>query len=77
MICRQCPRECQIDRQGEHYGFCASPNEFLVARIGPHAWEEPPISGSRGSGTIFLADAICVAYFVKTAPSATVVSAAR
>ena len=53
MVCRQCPRECHIDRQGEHYGFCASPDEFLVARVGPHAWEEPPISGSRGSGTIF------------------------
>ena len=53
MICRQCPRECHIDRQGEHYGFCASPDDFLVARIGPHAWEEPPISGSRGSGTVF------------------------
>ena len=53
MICRQCPRECQTDRQGEHYGFCASPEEFLVARTGLHAWEEPPISGTRGSGTVF------------------------
>ena len=53
MICRQCPRECHIDRQGEHYGFCASPEDFLVARVGPHAWEEPPISGTKGSGTVF------------------------
>jgi putative pyruvate formate lyase activating enzyme len=55
MICRQCPRECNIERHGDHYGFCASPNEFLIARAGPHAWEEPPISGTRGSGTIFFA----------------------
>ena len=53
MLCRQCPRECQIDRQGERYGFCASPDEFLIARTGLHAWEEPPISGKNGSGTIF------------------------
>ena len=53
MICRQCPRECNIERHGDHYGFCASPNEFLIARAGPHAWEEPPISGTRGSGTVF------------------------
>lgn len=53
MICRQCPRECQIERVGDHYGFCASPEDFLVARVGPHLWEEPPISGTRGSGTIF------------------------
>lgn len=53
MICRQCPRECNISRQGDSYGFCISPDEFLIARTGLHAWEEPPISGSRGSGTIF------------------------
>ena len=53
MVCRQCPRECQIDRHGESYGFCASPDAFLVARTGLHAWEEPPISGTRGSGTVF------------------------
>ena len=53
MLCRQCPRECNISRSEESYGFCASPDEFLVARTGLHAWEEPPVSGSRGSGTIF------------------------
>ena len=53
MICRQCPRECNVSRDGDSYGFCASPNTFLVARTGLHAWEEPPISGSRGSGTVF------------------------
>ena len=53
MICRQCPRECNVERQRESYGFCSSPDAFLVARTGLHAWEEPPISGTRGSGTIF------------------------
>ena len=53
MVCRQCPRECNIARHGESYGFCASPDDFLIARTGLHAWEEPPISGTRGSGTIF------------------------
>ena len=53
MLCRQCPRECNIARHGESYGFCASPDDFLIARTGLHEWEEPPISGTRGSGTIF------------------------
>ena len=53
MLCRQCPRECNIERNGEGFGFCSSPDVFLVARTGLHAWEEPPISGTRGSGTVF------------------------
>ena len=53
MVCRQCPRECNIERNSEGFGFCASPDVFLVARTGLHAWEEPPISGTRGSGTVF------------------------
>ena len=53
MLCHQCPRECNISRRGESFGFCSSPEAFLVARTGLHAWEEPPISGTRGSGTVF------------------------
>lgn len=50
--CRQCPRDCGADRvQG--VGYCGVPWSFYVARAALHPWEEPPISGTRGSGTIF------------------------
>lgn len=51
-ICEQCPRRCGVDRT-ESRGFCGVPWDFCVARADLHAWEEPPISGTRGSGTIF------------------------
>lgn len=51
--CHICPRRCRIDRAAGQIGFCGVPNTFRVARIAPHMWEEPPISGSRGSGTVF------------------------
>ena len=53
MICNICPRKCNIDRSQEHRGFCAEGELFRVARIAPHHFEEPVISGTRGSGTVF------------------------
>ena len=52
MLCNQCPRKCNIDREATS-GFCRTAEQFTVARIAKHAWEEPPISGSNGSGTVF------------------------
>lgn len=52
--CLQCPRRCGVDRT-EDVGFCGVPWEFCVARASLHAWEEPSLSGTRGSGTIFFA----------------------
>ena len=51
-LCSQCPRLCSIDRT-QAYGFCHSPSGFHVARAALHPWEEPSISGTHGSGTIF------------------------
>ncbi len=51
-LCVQCPRRCGADRSASA-GFCSSPEEFLVARIGLHPWEEPILSGERGAGTVF------------------------
>ncbi|MBR3894307.1 MAG: radical SAM protein [Clostridia bacterium] len=51
-VCTQCPRQCGIDR-AQAVGFCGAPWEFRVARAALHPWEEPPISGTRGSGTVF------------------------
>ena len=52
MICNMCPRRCGVNRK-EKQGFCSSPEEFRVARAALHFWEEPCISGKRGSGTVF------------------------
>ena len=53
MQCNQCPRRCNTDRRDGHLGFCGVGDAFSVARIAPHLWEEPPISGKNGSGTVF------------------------
>ncbi len=51
-VCMQCPRRCAVDRSVSR-GFCGVPWDFCVARVDLHHWEEPPISGTRGSGTVF------------------------
>ena len=54
MICRLCPRDCGALRtEAQGAGWCRMPEGPVVARAALHMWEEPPISGSRGSGTIF------------------------
>lgn len=50
--CNLCNRSCGVNRY-ESVGFCKAPAEALVTRASLHMWEEPPISGERGSGTIF------------------------
>ncbi len=52
MLCNICPRECGVDRSSK-MGFCGVPEEFYLARAAKHYWEEPPISGTNGSGTVF------------------------
>ncbi|MBP1736967.1 MAG: radical protein [Oscillospiraceae bacterium] len=54
MICNCCPRLCGAERsETEGKGFCRMPASFVVARAALHQWEEPSISGTNGSGTIF------------------------
>lgn len=43
---------CGADRE-KNVGYCGAPREFKIARAGLHFWEEPPISGKNGSGTVF------------------------
>ena len=50
--CRLCPRECGADRTVTH-GFCGVGAALTAARAMLHRWEEPSISGTRGSGAIF------------------------
>ena len=51
--CRLCPRHCGVDRTGGKTGACGMPDAIHISRCAPHIWEEPPISGTRGSGTVF------------------------
>ena len=54
MECNLCPRQCGAARtETTGKGFCQLPETMLIARIAPHLWEEPPISGTRGTGAIF------------------------
>lgn len=52
--CTLCPRECGADRLAGQKGFCGvSGDQILLSRAALHFWEEPCISGSEGSGTVF------------------------
>jgi len=54
MICRLCPRNCGALRtETEGNGRCRMPSVPILARAALHMWEEPPVSGTNGSGTIF------------------------
>lgn len=52
MICNQCPRRCNVDRENA-LGYCKAPNAYKLARASLHFWEEPCISGKSGSGAVF------------------------
>ena len=48
-----CPRGCAVDRSAGERGFCGVTNEYVVGSADFHFYEEPCISGTRGSGAIF------------------------
>ena len=51
--CLLCPRKCGINRRTGQAGVCGVSSEIMVARAALHYWEEPCISGKRGSGAVF------------------------
>ena len=51
--CDWCPRHCGANRAAGLKGVCGADDKLRVARVSLHEWEEPPISGESGSGTIF------------------------
>jgi len=51
--CDICPRECGVNRRENEPGFCHSAHLHIVSAVCTHHGEEPAISGSRGSGTVF------------------------
>jgi putative pyruvate formate lyase activating enzyme len=53
--CRVCPRECGVNRlKNDKLGFCRSGLNPAISSVNLHHGEEPPLSGTKGSGTIFL-----------------------
>lgn len=50
--CRLCPRQCGVERS-KRTGYCGVSDRVKLARAALHFWEEPCISGERGSGTVF------------------------
>lgn len=51
--CMLCPRSCKVNRNKGEIGLCGASSKIKVARIALHYGEEPPISGTNGSGAIF------------------------
>lgn len=51
--CSVCPRECGAKRYQGQKGYCGVDSDIRIARAALHMWEEPCISGDRGSGTVF------------------------
>lgn len=51
--CNLCPRKCGADRLSGKRGFCGMDSKIRVARAALHMWEEPCISGEKGSGAVF------------------------
>jgi putative pyruvate formate lyase activating enzyme len=52
--CDLCPRQCRVDRTAGERGICEQTDQIRISSANLHFGEEPPISGNRGSGTIFL-----------------------
>ncbi len=51
--CGLCPRHCGVNRNNGEKGFCGENAAVRIARASLHLWEEPCLSGTRGSGTVF------------------------
>ena len=65
--CTFCPRQCGIDRTRQA-GACGAKDTLRLARAALHEWEEPCLSGSRGSGTIFFSGCALRCCFCQNAP---------
>ena len=51
--CTLCPRKCHVNRLNDQTGYCGQTAGLVAARAALHFWEEPCISGTNGSGTVF------------------------
>lgn len=80
--CRLCPRNCGVNRNAGQRGYCGQTSEIKAARAALHMWEEPCISGERGSGTVFFSGCalrcvFCQNHEIANARSGIVISTER
>lgn len=54
--CNLCPRNCNVNRLDNKLGFCLSGKNVKISKVSLHNWEEPCISGTKGSGTVFFSN---------------------
>lgn len=54
--CMLCPKNCRVNRNCGETGYCHAGNKMKIAKAYLHMWEEPCISGDKGSGTIFFSN---------------------
>ena len=66
--CRLCPKECGVNRLAGETGFCGAGLQIRAARAALHHWEEPCLSGTRGSGTVFFSGCNLRCAFCQNAP---------
>ncbi|NCB37793.1 MAG: radical SAM protein [Erysipelotrichia bacterium] len=66
--CRLCPRNCMTNRHNGETGFCKTSDTIKIASWAHHKGEEPPISGSNGSGTIFASGCTLGCFFCQNFP---------
>jgi putative pyruvate formate lyase activating enzyme len=66
--CSLCPRACHVNRLEDEKGFCGLGRELMVSSHQIHYGEEPPISGTRGSGTIFFTSCTMSCVFCQNYP---------
>ncbi len=65
--CRLCPRNCGVNRLVGQTGFCGQTAQIRAARAALHFWEEPCISGTNGSGTVFFSGCVLRCVFCQNA----------
>ncbi len=80
--CTLCPRKCHVDRLAGQTGFCGQTAKLTAARAALHFWEEPCISGTHGSGTVFFSGcnlrcAFCQNYIIAHGESGLEISLQR
>lgn len=80
--CTLCPRMCGVDRTAGQTGVCGMTDTLMVGRAALHFWEEPCLSGSRGSGTVFFSGCnlrcvFCQNYALSTVHDGVAITAER
>lgn len=68
--CCLCPRHCRVNRLAGERGYCGMTAEVMGARAALHMWEEPCISGTRGSGAVFFSGCSLGCVFCQNRPIA-------